>query len=152
MAEYKFPQRIWIMFYPDEEHSDAEIYRARLAYNTKDVKQTVADIKQEKKYQAMKIKVTQYEEELYCGEIEEAPALEAIMEHFKGDLYPLATVDAALLEDGFVEKIVNYLEAMKVVVAQDSGMEEVMHQRDRYYREDDEIQRCIDVIKNVKKA
>ena len=41
---------------------------------------------------------------------------------------------------------------MKVVVAQDSGMEEIMHQRDRYYREDDEIQRCIDVIKNVKKA
>lgn len=45
-----------------------------------------------------------------------------------------------------INKIITYLESMKVVVNENSDMEDIILQRDYHYGEDDQIQECIDTL------
>ena len=45
-----------------------------------------------------------------------------------------------------INKIITYLESMKVVVNENSDMEDIILQRDYHYGEDDQIQECINAL------
>lgn len=53
------------------------------------------------------------------------------------------------LQPDFKEHVLKYLEAARVLIADNSDMEEIMYQRDRYYGEEDEVALCIEGIKKV---
>lgn len=46
-----------------------------------------------------------------------------------------------------INKIITYLESMKVVVNENSDMEDIILQRDYHYGEDDQLQECIDELR-----
>ena len=47
------------------------------------------------------------------------------------------------------ETIIKYLEAVKVLISKNSDMEDIVACRDRYYGEEDKIQKCIDFLKET---
>lgn len=53
-------------------------------------------------------------------------------------------------DDKLLEKTEEYLNAVKILISPNSDMEDIIYQRDRFYGEDNDVQRCIDAIRNIR--
>lgn len=90
--------------------------------------------------------------EIYEGTLDENTVISRLLEVYHDHLHPLAEVGPYILSDDFLEKVCKYLKAAKVLVSENSDMEEIIYQRDINYAEDNEVQKCIDAIKTIRKV
>ena len=87
---------------------------------------------------------------IYKGKPDYDAWIKAVLAFYEGKKKEQEQEDSLYhLQPDFKERVLKYLEAARVLIADNSDMEEIMYQRDRYYGEEDEVALCIEGIKKV---
>lgn len=152
IMEFAFPKSIWLKFYRSKNEQGALFpYMSRLVGDTMEVKECIKEAKNE--YGYMIVEGNDYHAaDIYEGLLDEDAVISRLLEVYHDHLHPLAEVDPFILTKDFMEKVCRYLEAAKVLVSGESDMEEIIYQRDVNYAEEEDVQKCIDTIKSIRKV
>ena len=164
MIDYEVVQRdetlwfpVWVdmAFYPSERDFDREKLLVRgpdahpciITKFSTEMRDIIArEVSEGSHYMALVIEGSI----LYRGVPDYETCLEYTLSFFEGRRQQQAEEEKTYhLTPEFREHVINYLEAVQVLVSDDSSMEDIIEQRDLYYADDAEIARCIRVLKRV---
>lgn len=149
--EYGFPQPVWLRFYKDKQSKgNGFVYRARLVSHSKEAKECIMHEIEEKEYNYVEVETDGFRY-AYTGELDVDAIISGIYNIFEGQMFPLIKAEAYILSSEFLEKVTRYLEAAKILVGKDSEMEDIISARDASYGEEEDIQKCLDTIRSIKK-
>lgn len=127
----QYPKMIWLRFQKDDNRNDIW---SRLVSNEIDTKIAVKKAGREGYISA---KVTEeHDVTIYDGNLNEEEIVSAINTYFEDFTVP----------NDYKKNILKYLEAAKILIKNDSDMEDIMYQRDKNYGEEEKVQRCIDFV------